>query len=425
MAIITGSDGKSKKVSKIFKINEEEVRDHLGEMVRDTVEETINNLLDAEAERLCNAKRHERTSDRRDYRSGHYDRKLLTRAGEVKLRVPKLRKLPFETEIIRRYQRRECSVEEALIQMYVAGVSVRRVEDITEALWGARVSAGTVSDLNKQLYEKIEEWRNEPIEGEFAYVQFDGISLKRSWGGEVRNVSILIAVGIDAEGYRTVLGVSEGMKEDKESWREFLRHLKSRGLKGVKLITSDKCRGLVDVVGEFFGNARWQRCLFHWHNNVTSRVPRRMLKEVTPMLKAIHAQEDREEALKKAERVVEKLRIMRLDKAATIVEEGIEETLTYMSFPREHWRKIRTNNPLERVMREIRRRTNVVGNFPDGKSALMLVAARLRYVTGSKWGTVKYMNMKHLRNMENEMEGEAAAPVATPVALRAPSAATV
>jgi transposase-like protein len=171
--------------------------------------------LEAEADRLCQAERYERTPERVDTRAGHYTRKLQTQAGAVELTVPKLRALPFETQIIERYRRKESSVEEALIEMCLAGVSIRRVEDITEALWGARVSPSTISELNQKVAKQIEEWRNRPIEGKHAYVWLDGIWLKRSWGGEVRNVSVLVAIGVNSEGCREVLGVMEGAKEDK------------------------------------------------------------------------------------------------------------------------------------------------------------------------------------------------------------------
>ena len=325
------------------------------------------------------------------------------------LQVPRLRSLPFETQIIERYRRRESSVEEALMEMYLAGVSVRRVEDITEALWGTRVSPSTVSQLNQQLYERIEAWRNRPIEGEFAYVSLDGIWLKRSWGGEVKNVAVLVAIGVDQDGFRQVLGVAEGIKEDTASWRNFLRHLKERGLQGVRLVTSDKCLGLVEALGEFYPEADWQRCMVHWQRNVGSSVPRSKRPEAMAMLKAIHAQEDRQAALKKGAEVVAKLREMKLAQAAKIVEEGLVETLSYMAYPREHWIRIRTNNPLERIMREIRRRTRVVGAFPDGNSALMLVAARLRHVAGTKWGTRKYLDMERLIEQNREEITEAVA----------------
>jgi len=225
-----------KAMGQVIQIDEARIRDHLGEMVRGTVEETLNALLDAEADRLCGAGRYERSQGRQDTRAGSYERSLHTVAGEVNLRVPKLRRQTFETAIIERYRRRESSVEEALIEMYLAGISVRRVEDITEALWGTRVSPSTVSNLNKKIYAKIEAWRNRRIEGEHPYLYLDGIVMKRSWAGEVRNVSLLVASAVNSEGFREILGICEGAKEDKSGWSAFLRHLVDRGLKGVQLV---------------------------------------------------------------------------------------------------------------------------------------------------------------------------------------------
>lgn len=396
----------SKTPSKIIQIDEHLVQSQLKNVVKNTVEETLNSMLDAEADRLCNASRYEHTGDRIDTRAGYYTRSLETTSGKVQLKVPKLRKLPFETAIIERYKRRESSVEEALMEMYLAGVSVRRVEDITEALWGTRVSSGTVSNLNKEIYKKIEDWRNAPLPEYFPYVYLDGIVLKRSWAGEVRNVSVLVAVGVSQTGFRQVLGVAEGAKEDKAGWSNFLKYLKSRGLSDVKLFITDKCMGLVESLGEFFPDSKWQRCVVHFYRNVFSVVPRGKVREVAAMLKAIHAQENREEAVKKAEAVAEKLLGMKLPKASGMVKESIHETLSYMYFPEQHWRRIRTNNPLERIMREIRRRTRVVGNFPDGESALMLVAARLRYIAGTKWGSKKYLNIDLLSEYDYQEEKE-------------------
>jgi transposase-like protein len=286
--------------------------------------------------------------------------------------------------------------------MYLAGVSVRRVEDITEALWGTKVSAGTVSRLNQKVYGKIDDWRNRPIEGEHPYVFFDGIYLKRSWGGEVRNIAILVAIGVNSEGFTDILGVCEGAREDKESWRGFLRHLKERGLTGCRLFVSDKCLGLKEAIPEFYPNVEWQWCTVHFYRNIFSKVPNVKMREVADMLKAIHAQESREAALEKAKSVVQKLRDMKLPGAAKIVDESVHETLSYYSFPSQHWKRIRTNNRLERLMKEIRRRTRVVGAFPDGQSALMLAAARLRYVASRSWSSRVYLNMKLIQEMENE-----------------------
>ena len=394
----------SEDIQSAFKIDGDAVRGHLDELVRSTVEDTLNKLLDAEADQLCGAKRYERSADRVDTRAGSYDRSLETKAGKVSLKVPRLRSLPFETQIIERYKRRESSVEEALVEMYLAGVSVRRVEDITEALWGTRVSSSTVSEMNKKIYERIESWRTRPLDGEHPYVMLDGIWLKRSWGGEVKNIAVLVAVGVRSDGHREILGVAEGTKEDSESWRSFLRYLKERGLCGVRMITSDKCIGLVEALGEFFPDAAWQRCTVHFYRNVLKDVPRSKSREVAAMLKAVHAQEDREAAMTKANAIGEKLIAMRLPTAAKCFTAGVNETLSYMSFPREHWVRLRSNNMLERIMKEIRRRTRVVGAFPDGQSPLMLVAARLRHVSATKWGTRRYLDMDRLVDMDRDAQ---------------------
>lgn len=389
-----GEDKQTAMPGNVIRIDEERIKDHLGQIVRGTVEDTLNALLDAEADRLCNASRYERTAARRDTRAGSYQRQLHTRAGAVTLKVPKLRRQAFETAIIERYRRRETSVEEALIEMYLAGVSVRRVEDITEALWGTRVSPGTMSRLNKKIYGQSAAWRDRPITGLRPYVYLDGVVLKRSWAGEVRNVSLLVAVGVSAEGFREILGIGEGAKEDKKGWSAFLGHLKRRGLTGIELIVSDACLGLVESAAEHFPEAHWQRCVVHRYRQLFSHVPREKVREVAAMLKAIHAQEDR--AAAKAKDVVAKLRAAKMRKAAELLEQSVAETLSYYAFPEPHWRRIRTNNPLERIIREIRRRTRVVGAFPDGESALNLAAARLRHIAGTHWSSKRYLDMQPL-----------------------------
>ena len=194
------------------------------------------------------------------------------------------------------------------------------------------------------------------------------------------------------------------MQEDKESWLEFLRHLASRGLSGVQVVISDKCLGLVEAVHQCLPNAEWQRCIFHFHRNILAKVPRERVAEVAPMLKAIQAQESKEAAKEKAEKVIAKLVDMRLRAAAQTLKDGIDESLTYMAFPRNHWIRIRTNNALERMNREIRRRTRVVGNFPDGRSAMMLVSARLRHVAATQRGSRRYLDTDKLQNQNPRKE---------------------
>ena len=364
----------------IVSLNEESLKSDLRELVRRTVEEMLNGLLDEEADDLVGAERYERTADREAYRAGHYERKLTTTSGEVTIRMPKLKGMRFTTAIIERYRRRETSVEEAMIEMYLAGVSTRRIEDVSEILWGSSVSAATVSNLNERAFEAVEAWRSRPLERAYPYVYVDGIYLKRSWGGSYENVAVMVAIGVNDDGYREVIGAAEGFTESAECWREFLSWLKSRGLRGVRMFT------------EVFPEAAYQRCTVHFYRNVLAKVPRSKRPKVAAMLKAVHAMESREASEAKALEVAAGLEKSRLGEAAKVVREGYAETLTYTRFPREHWRRIRTNNAIERLNREIRRRTRVVGTFPDGKSALMLVTARLKYVAESEWGSRRYLD---------------------------------
>lgn len=388
----------------IVSVDEESLRNDIKNLVRRTVQETLNALLDEEASELVGAERYERTAGREAYRSGHYTRKLVTGAGEVELSVPKLRGATFQTAVIERYRRREISVEEAIVEMYLAGVSTRRIEDVSEILWGAPVSPGTVSNLNEKAFAAIEEWRQRPLVGGYAYVFVDGIYLKRSWGGSYENVAVLVAVGVNASGDREIVGCAEGYTESADSWRGFFSWLRARGLSGVRLVTGDKCAGMLGALEEVFPKARYQRRTVHFYRNVLGRVPVTKRKAVARMLKAIHAQESREACARKAEEVAAGLEGMRLGSAAKTVREGFDETLAYTEFPPEHWRRIRTNNGIERINREIRRRTRVVGTFPDGKSALMLVAARLKYIVEHEWGKRRYLDMSKLEEMDELKE---------------------
>ena len=387
----------------IIQLNEDLIKHDLRDLVRSSVEETFNALLDKEANEPVNAQKYEYSSGRQGYRSGHYKRNFQTTAGEVGFNVPKLKGVPFGTAIIERYRRRESSVEEALIEMYLAGVSVRRVEDITEALRGTKVSPATISNLNKKACDHIGQWRSRPLSGDYPHVYVDGVYLKRSRGGEFRNVSILVVIGVNSDGFWEIIGTAEGMKEDKESWRSFFVWFKERGLSGVRLIIGDKNTGMLETVPEVFPDARYQRCTVHFYRNIFPVTPRNKMKIAAMMLKAIHAQENKEAAHEKARSVSDKLKEMKLSSAAKKVREGIEETLAYMDFPTRHRTGIRTNNIIDRLKREIKRRTKAIGAFPDSQSALMLVCARLRHVAGTQWGTRRYMNMDHLSKPEEKL----------------------
>lgn len=382
----------------ILQVDQAMLETTLDRMVRKSVEETMNAMLDAEADEITGAARYERGGGRKAYRAGHYERDLTAKAGKMSLKVPKLKGAVFESAVIERYRRREESVEEALIDMYLAGVSTRQVDDVSQLLWGDRMPSQTLSDKLKKVYADIDEWRGRPLEQDYPYLFMDGVWHKRCWGGSVENVSILVAVGVGMDGRREVLSVAEGMKEDSESWREFIKGMLARGLKGVRLVTGDRCAGLVAAVNELLPGARYQRCMVHFERNILAKVNPKNRDWAADALKAIFSMESRDKALEKAESVAKDMEARKLREAAKCLREGIGETTTYLldDYPREHRRRIRTNNMIERLNREIRRRTRVVGSFPDGRSALMLICARVRYVTSSEWSTRRYLDMSRL-----------------------------
>ena len=382
----------------ILQVDQAMLETTLDRMVRKSVEETLNAMLDAEADEITGAARYERSGERKAYRAGHYERDLTVKAGKMSLKVPKLKGAVFESAVIERYRRREESVEEALIDMYLAGVSTRQVDDVSQLLWGDRMPSQTLSDKLKKVYADIDEWRGRPLEQDYPYLFMDGVWHKRCWGGSVENVSILVAVGVGMDGRREVLSVAEGMKEDSESWREFIKGMLARGLKGVRLVTGDRCAGLVAAVNELLPGARYQRCMVHFERNILAKVNPKNRDWAADALKAIFSMESRDKALEKAESVAKDMEARKLREAAKCLREGIGETTTSLldDYPREHRRRIRTNNMIERLNREIRRRTRVVGSFPDGRSALMLICARVRYVTSSEWSTRRYLDMSRL-----------------------------
>jgi len=387
---------------KIVSFDEAAIKKKLEPLVKETIQDTLNAILDEEADCLVGAERHGRTAGREAYRSGHYRRNLTTKVGDITVDMPKLKGATFQTAVIDRYRRRETSVEEALVEMYLAGVSTRRIEDVSEILWvwGAKVSSATVPDPDKKAYSKIEEWRSCPLSGHCPYVYADGTYLKRSWGGEYENVAVLVSIGADADGYREIIGCAEGMAESKDSWKELLVWLKGRGLSGIGLLVGDNHTGMPGALEEVFPKAKYQRCSVHSCRNVFSKAPPKKRAYVAKMLKAIHAQEDKAAAIAKADAVVEGLKGMRLGAAAQTVASGYLETLAYMSFPLQHWNRIKANNALERPDREAKRRTKVVGTFPDGESALMLVTARCKYIAESSWGSRRYLDVSLLEEKE-------------------------
>ena len=262
---------------KIIQFDDAMFESKLDALVRVKVERTINAMLDSEADEIANAARYGRKTDRKAFRAGHCERTLAAKAGKLSLKVPELKGALFGSAVIERCRRRESSVEEALMEMYLAGVSTRRVDDISRLPWGERMPSRTLSDklkkIYKKIYKEIDEWRKRPLESECPYVFVDGVWRKLSWGGSVENVSVLVAIGVSTEGRREAIAVDEGMREDAAGWERFFRSVIERGLRGVGLVVGDRCAGLVSTVNSMPPNARYQRCMVRFMRDVLSKTP--------------------------------------------------------------------------------------------------------------------------------------------------------
>lgn len=375
--------------------------------IRSAVKAVLEEILEAEIAAHLGAAPGERTEARQGYRNGSYTRGLKTRVGELEITVPRDRSGTFRPGVFERYRRMESPLEEALWRAYLEGISTRRVGDIAEALAGEGLSASSVSRLNGRLSERLQAWRERPLSGAYPYLYLDGISLVVRWGGASERVSVLVALGVNQEGFREVLACVAGLRESEESWRGLLRALSGRGLQGVRLVVSDACAGLKAAVADFLPQARWQRCTVHVMRNVLDKVPQRRRAEVAASLKTLWHQENAEEARHKAARVMEQYRTS-LPAAMRTLEGALEDSLTFYACPREHWKMLRTNNPLERLMKEIRRRTKVAEQFPNEDSALLLVTARLKRIHES-WAERRYLDMAPLYELEQARTDQAAA----------------
>lgn len=378
--------------TKLIRVDEGEVQAYLAAAVKGAVRDVFEAVLEAEAQELLQARPYERTTTRRDYRNGTRQRQLLTRVGDITLNVPRLRTVPFQSQIVDRYKRMESSLEEALLEMYFQGVSTRKVAGITEELLGVPVSAGRMSRLNLKVADKLEAWRERPLEATYRYLYLDGTVVKARWAGTVEPLCLLIAVGVTEAGYREILACELGSTEDAESWLRLLRNLRKRGCKGVGLVISDAHAGLRAAAERCFPQADFQRCIFHFIHNVLTQVPRKRQRQVAAALKAIYAQESEPEARAKAARFVEQYATT-LAQAVKVLRSGLSDTLTYYRYPSEHWRRIRTNNALERLLREVKRRLRVVGAFPDPGAAVLLATARLKWTQESLWGQRRYLDL--------------------------------
>jgi len=362
------------------------------------IELLLNTSMKIEREHFLKARLHERNSERIGHANGYKPKKLDTRFGELSLEVPQVRGLGFYPQSIEKGSRSERSLKLAIAEMYLQGVSTRRVQNITEKLCGLEVSAMQVSRVAQELDEQFELFRNRPL-GEVTYLFLDATYLKARHNRTVIDIAILWAYGITPEGRREILGVSTSLSEAAEHWKEFLQNLKMRGLRGVNAIISDDHSGLRSAREACYAGVRWQRCQFHLCQNAQAYVPKKsMKKEISETMQEILHSSTYEEANSLKFKAIDRYQ-NRAPEFAKWLEENIDEALTVYEFPQEHRVKLRTTNAIERSNKEIKRRTKVVGVFPNKESALRLVTARLIEIH-EDWLTERHyldMSVKGLR----------------------------
>jgi putative transposase len=364
--------------------------------VRTAVQALVQEALEAEMTEAIGASKSERTEGRLSYRSGYYGRTLVTRVGTLELRVPQDRAGRFSTELFERYQRSEKALVSALAEMYVQGVSTRKVKAVTEALCGHSFSASSISQINKSLDESLKAFAERRLSEAYPYLILDARYERIREGGVIESQAVLVAIGVDWEGRRQVLAVDLANRESRSSWKDFLLGLKGRGLHGVEFVVSDDHAGLKAAIREVQPGAAWQRCYVHFLRNALDYVPRRLKDDCLQELRWMYDRRDLAEVRRDLAAWLGKWQD-RYGKLCSWVEDNIEETLTYYRLPLAHHKHMKSTNMLERLNQELKRRTHVVRIFPNAASCLRLVRA-LAVETHENWlEAIRYLNMDHLK----------------------------
>jgi putative transposase len=372
-----------------------------GDFLRPLVEAVLQQVLEAEMTEALGASKSERTAGRVGYRSGSYSRSLITRVGTIELRVPQDRQGRFSTSLFEHYQRSEKALVAALAEMYVQGVSTRKVKAITEELCGHEFSASSISEINKTLDERLRSFAERQLKEPFAYLILDARYEKIREGGVISSQAVQIAIGVDWDGRRQVLAVDLANRESQSSWKDFLQKLKGRGLHGVEYVVSDDHAGLKAAIPEILPEAVWQRCYVHFLRNALDYVPRKVDDDCLQELRWIYDRRDLAEVHRDIALWLRKWET-KYPKLTTWVEDNIEETLTYYRLPLQHHKHMKSTNMLERLNQEIKRRTHVVRIFPNTESCLRLVRA-LAVETHEGWlEDTRYLNMDHLKEHKKE-----------------------
>ena len=372
-------------------LTQDDIRADLHELVLGAIRTTLETVMEQAVNLIVGARPHERTETRRDVRNGSYSRRLTTTSGEVELEVPRTRTRGAATAVIGRYKRRAPELDAAITEAYVGGVSTRKMAGITQALIGANVSRSTVSRVTARLEERVDALRREPLTEPMPYLFLDATFLDARWARAVENVSILVAYGVGPDGKRRLLAVTIGAQESEDSWADLLRQLVDRGLHGVRLVISDAHAGLKNAVRLLLPEVAHQRCTVHLTRNVMAKAPTRLRARVAhEAVRILHAPSEAEAKKRLAE--FEKGLGQQVPESARCLHHGFDAATRYFDFPREHWRRIRSTNGLERLHGEIKRRIKSIGAFPDRASALRLVTTVALQVTAI-WSDRRYLDV--------------------------------
>lgn len=372
------------------------------DFLRPLVQDIIQQVLEAEMGETLGAEKGERTAARVGYRSGYYSRTLVTRVGKLELRVPQDRHGRFRTEVFERYQRSEKALVAALAEMYVQGVSTRKVKVITEELCGHEFSASTISRINEGLDEELAKFSSRKLEEEYPYVVLDARYEKVRLEGYIRSRAVLVAIGINQDGRRCVLAVELANRESQTSWRDFLLDLKQRGLTGVEFVVSDDHAGLKKAIAEILPTAVWQRCYVHFLRNALDHLPRRGDDDCMMELRWLYDRHDIQESRRDLAAWLSRWGT-KYPKLCDWVEANIEETFSFYRLPREHHKHMKSTNMLERLNEEIKRRTHVVRIFPNEASCLRLIRALAVEIHENWIEATRYLNMDMLEEHKKEL----------------------
>lgn len=361
-------------------------------------------LMEMEVEEHVGAGRHERSPGRTGQRNGYRERNWDTRVGTVELKVPRVRDSSYFPSLLEPRRRAERALSAVVQEAYVRGISTRKVDDLVKALGMEGISKSQVSRLCGELDEEVERFRSRPLEGPYPYVWVDATYVKAREDGRVVSVAVVIAVGVNGKtGEREILGLDVGPSEEGAFWTAFLRSLVARGLSGVRLVTSDAHRGLKGAIEAILQGASWQRCRVHFMRNALSLVPKAAQQMVGATIRTVFAQPDSESAHQQWRRVSDGFR-HRFPRLSELMEEAEEDVLAYAAFPGEHWQKIWSNNPLERVNKEVKRRTNVVGIFPNEAAVIRLVGSVLLEQHDEWQVSKRYFSLGSLAKLERKEE---------------------